>query len=101
MTVEFSVTDNHIEHPYVEWRIDEGAWERLEVYSFKVKLADGKHVIEVRAIDVPGNEAIEALELEKEPEPSIASGPFLWIVIVIMVVAIGATYWQWKRKDSS
>ena len=101
VTVEVSVTDAIFQDPVVEWRIDEGAWEILEVTSFKVKLDDGKHVIEVRATDPGGNEAVEALELEKESEPSIASNPWLWIIIVIAVVVIGVGYWQWKSRDSS
>jgi hypothetical protein len=101
VTVEVSVTDNVDNSPLVDWRIDEGAWETLVGTSFQIKLADGDHSIEVRSTDGAGNVAVEALELEKETEPSIASSPFLWIIVVVVVVVTAVAYWQWKGKDDS
>jgi hypothetical protein len=101
VTVEVSVTDNVDNSPLVDWRIDEGAWETLVGTSFQIKLADGDHSIEVRSTDGAGNVAVEALELEKETEPSIASSLFLWIIVVVVVVVIAVGYWQWKGMDSS
>jgi hypothetical protein len=101
VTVEISVVDAIDLAPEVMWRLDMGEWYSLEGTSTTVKLSDGKHTVEVRATDGAGNEVIEALSIEKEPEPSIASGPWLWIIIVVVVVAIGVGYWQWKGKESS
>ena len=100
VTVEVSVVDSIDQTPVVEWRIDAGEWETLVGTSFQIKLADGDHSIEVRALDGAGNEAMETLAIEKETEPSIASGPFLWVIVVVLVVVVAVGYWQWKGKDS-
>jgi hypothetical protein len=101
VTVEVSIVDAVDLAPTSEWRLDDGAWEALVGTIFQVKLADGDHVIEVRATDGAGNEAVEALKLKKEPEPSIASGPLLWIIILVVVVVIGVVYWQWRGKGTT
>jgi len=101
VTVEVSVTDAIDGSPAVEWRLDEGTWEALLGTTFRVKLDDGKHTVEVRAVDAAGNEVVEELRIEKEPESSNTSGPFLWIVIIIIIVIVAIGYWQWRLRSSN
>jgi hypothetical protein len=101
VTVEVSVVDAIDAAPTSEWRIDEGAWETIVGTTFEVKLAEGDHVIQVRATDGAGNEAVETLNLSKGPEESSGSGPWLWIIIVVVVAVIGVALWQLKGRQSS
>ncbi len=98
--VEVSVADAIDPAPVIQWRLDGGNWETLSGTTFSVNLSEGEHSVEVRATDGAGNDAVLELKLEMEPEPSIASGPLLWVVIVVVVVIGAVGLWLWRSKAS-
>ncbi|MEW5759209.1 MAG: kelch repeat-containing protein [Candidatus Thermoplasmatota archaeon] len=57
-------------------------------FIYTVKLSKGKSIIEIRAIDILGNEKIEKLTIVKEAE-GIAPTLFLPILAIIIVVCVG------------
>lgn len=97
VTIDLNITDAIDDDIASHYRIDNGAWKEVPSQKFKISVVEGKHDVEIRAIDAAGNEAIEIVEVNYSSTFKISSASLLFIIIIIVVVAL-AGYYNWKKR---
>jgi ABC-type transport system substrate-binding protein len=84
-------------------RVDEGGFQDVgRNTSVDLRLADGQHVIEVRAIDGAGNVVTKELTVMVDTNPFSLSGPYSGIptygIVAAVAVLIASVGWRRRRK---
>ena len=92
VTISWTGTDAGSGIDHYEVRVDGGAYESVGGgNSALLRLADGSHTIEIRAVDLAGNEASTAITVTVDTSPPNTSGPYgatPLFAIVLAVIAI-------------
>jgi len=92
VTISWTGTDAGSGIDHYEVRVDGGAYESVGGgNSALLRLADGSHTIEIRAVDLAGNEASTAFTVQVDTSRPNTSGPYgatPLFAIVLAVIAI-------------
>ncbi len=99
VTIDLNITDAIDDDVTTQYRIDNGTWKDIPSQVFKVKVGEGKHVIEIRAVDDAGNEALGTVEVDYSPTFQLSSASLLIIIIIIVVVGF-VGYYMWNKRTS-
>ena len=77
VTISWTGTDAGSGIDHYEVRVDGGTYESVGGgNSVLLRLADGSHAIEIRAVDLAGNEASTAITVTVDTSPPHTSGPY-------------------------
>src|SRR5205823_6008911 len=77
VTISWTGTDAGSGIDHYEVRVDGGTYESVGGgNSVLLRLADGSHAIEIRAVDLAGNEASTAITVTVDTSPAHTSGPY-------------------------
>lgn len=89
-----------------EVRVDGGAWQDQGTEnSLLVRLADGKHVILVRAVDQAGNVRLQAMEITVDasvlsPSGPMGGAPLYALFLMIAIALLLLVFWLWRRRGA-
>ncbi len=111
ITVEGTASDN-VELGSVEVRVNDGNWREVDAsaaWSTQVELEEGENLIEARAIDTSGNEALDSVTVTYQPpeegndtgdEEKVSSPGFRASLAIVIVMAIALILSRIKRRRS-
>jgi hypothetical protein len=88
------VIDEWDPSPVVEWRVDGGEWRALEGPTISVDLSRGHHEIEVRAMDIAGNDSWASVDNEVIMDYKVFAG---WILLILVIGGVAA-YSIWRER---
>jgi hypothetical protein len=91
-----TVTDGLDPAPGVEWRLNSGDWYPY-LGDDKLKLREGRNLIEVRAADAAGNVGTGERTITHEGGLSVGGTSWLLLLALLVVVAVVAL-WYWRNR---
>ena len=102
ITVEWEATDNY-GIAYYEIRVDMGEWIELNTTTYELKdLSEGRHFVEVMAVDLAGNQGAAGVSFEVSPKRATKTPLIISAIAATVVAAISLVvflmWWRRKRK---
>ncbi len=97
--VSFNTIDDVSGVDYYEVKTSLGGWTRTEDTFFKLPGIVLGDTVEVKVIDMAGNERIETVQINRTFASSVLMNPLIWgIIILVLIAAAGVKFFRRKLK---
>jgi ligand-binding sensor domain-containing protein len=80
-----------------QYRINKGNWINLDVNTLNLQLNSGKYTIEIKAIDVNGNEGTKPLVILFTIATPFWKSLWFWILLTLLIAAL--IIWLMKKNE--